>query len=310
MLKAKGLIKIIERIKPDIIHSMEFQTNGYLVLQAKKLMKDKFPIWVATNWGSDIFLYGNFQEHKDKIKELLALCDYYSCETQRDAQLAREFGFKGTILPIVPNSGGFDLNKLKSWKSNIRTSKRKLIMIKGYQGWAGRALVGIRALQRCSDLLDGYHIVLYSVSGVDIEIAARLFSTTTNVEVTILPPGQTHEAIMKYHGMARISIGLSISDAISTSFLEAIAMGSFPIQSNTACAHEWITDGETGIIVPSEDPEIVEKAIRKALTEDDLVDSAAEINWETVEKRLNANHIKETAIGMYRDIFDRAGQRQ
>ena len=177
-------------------------------------------------------------------------------------------------------------------------------MLKGYQGWAGRALVGIRALERCSDLLSGYHIVVYTASGTDIEIASKLFSIGANVDLTILPPGQTHETIMRYHGMARISIGLSISDAISTSFLEAIAMGSFPIQSNTACAEEWIIDGRTGIIVPSEDPEIIESAIRRALSDDEMVDRAAEENWQTVVERLDHNKVKNIAIGMYEKVFN------
>ena len=302
--RAKELVKLIQKIKPDIVHSMEFQINGYLTLQAKKIMKQEFPLWIATNWGSDIYLYGKFPEHREKIKELLSSCDFYSCETARDARLAEEFGFCGTILPIIPNSGGFDLKKLELWKSNVKPSKRKIIMLKGYQGWAGRALVGIRALERCSDLLTGYHIVVYTASGTDIEIASKLFSIGANVDLTILPPGQTHETIMRYHGMARISIGLSISDAISTSFLEAIAMGSFPIQSNTACAEEWIIDGRTGIIVPSEDPEIIERAIRRALSDDEMVDRAAEENWQTVVERLDHNKVKNIAIGMYEKVFN------
>ena len=302
-LKAKRLMKTIEKIQPDIIHSMEFQTNGYLTLQARKQMQGKFPPWLATNWGSDIFLYGRFPEHQEKIKELLSLCDYYSCETERDVTLAREFGYRGSVLPVVPNSGGFDLKKLILWRGGTRTSQRRVIMIKGYQGWAGRALVGIRALERCPELLRGYEIVVYLVSGEDVEIACRLLAITTGVKVTVLPPGQTHETIMRYHGKARISIGLSISDAVSTSFLEAIAMGSFPIQSDTAAAHEWIKNGVTGIIVPPEDPEIIEHAIRKALSEDELVDRAAEINWRTVTERLDAETIRKTAIGMYETIY-------
>lgn len=267
-------------------------------------MEGKFPAWLATNWGSDIFLYGRFPEHREKIRELLSRCDYYSCETQRDVSLARGFGFKGSVLPVIPNSGGFDLARLASWRSSGRTSERRIIMIKGYQNWAGRALVAIRALQRCLDVLGGYEVVVYLASGEDVKIACNLLSIDGNVKVTVLPPGQTHETILRYHGQARISIGLSISDAVSTSFLEAIAMGSFPIQSNTAAADEWIEDGVTGMIVPPEDPEIIEKAIRKTLSDDEMVDRAAEANWRTVTERLDYDTVKATAIGMYKKIYE------
>jgi len=71
--------------------------------------------------------------------------------------------------------------------------------------------------------------------------------------------------MLHYYGRARIYIGLSISDAISTSLLEAMVMGAFPIQSCTACADEWIEDGKSGFIVPPEDPHVIAEAIRRAL---------------------------------------------
>lgn len=303
-MKARRLVKTIKRVKPDLIHSMEFQTNSYLVLHARKLMKGRFPPWLVTNWGSDIYLYRRFPEHRERIRKLLSICDYYSCETNRDVTLAKELGFKGSVLPVIPNSGGFNLTDLVLWRGSEKTSQRNIIMLKGYQGWSGRALVGIRALQRCSDILGGYEVVVYLVSGEDVEIACRLLAVAAGIQVTMLSAGQTHETIMRYHGQARISIGLSISDAASTSFLEAIAMGSFPIQSDTAAADEWIENGVTGIIVPPEDPEVIERAIRKALSDDEMVDRAAETNWRTIADRLDYDKVKEIAIGMYQKIVD------
>lgn len=42
-------------------------------------------------------------------------------------------------------------------REQIPVSSRKVIMLKGYQNWAGRALVGLRALGRCEDILEGIH---------------------------------------------------------------------------------------------------------------------------------------------------------
>ncbi|HEY4877001.1 MAG TPA: glycosyltransferase, partial [Puia sp.] len=79
------LKKIIKKIKPDLIHSLEFQTCGYNVLFTKKQYKKrKFPPWLATNWGSDIFFYKNDPAHLEIIKDLLSKADYYSCECHRD----------------------------------------------------------------------------------------------------------------------------------------------------------------------------------------------------------------------------------
>ena len=137
-----------------------------------------------------------------------------------------------------------------------------------------------------------------------MEIAAELFAIETGIELEILPENTKHEDILRYHGLARISIGLSISDAISTSVLEAMAMGSFPIQSWTSTAGEWFEDGKSGLLVPPEDPEVVAEALKRALTDDELVDSAYEINWNTVKERLDYDLLKEKTINSYRNIMD------
>jgi glycosyltransferase involved in cell wall biosynthesis len=303
--RTSRLVKAIKRLSPDIIHSMEIQAAGYLTLEAKKAFSGKFPRWIATNWGSDIFLFGRLQSHSKKIREVLSLCDYYSCECQRDVDLARIFGFETEVLPVFPNSGGFDLSALKSLRQN-RTSKRRLIMLKGYQNWAGRALVGLRALERCVDLLDGYEICVYSAPP-DVALAAELFAVKNGIPIRIIPLNTSHREMLALHAQAKISIGLSIGDAISTSLLEAMVMGSFPIQSCTACADEWIEHGVSGIIVPPEDPDIIEMGIRTALTDDELVDQAAELNWQVAEKRLGGDVIQDMAIDMYQNLLNDSG---
>lgn len=299
------LKRLIKKIKPDIIHSLEIQHAGYLTLAAKKKIKHKrFPPWIVTNWGSDIYLFGRLAEHEAKIREVLAAADYYSCECHRDVHLAKLYGFKGQILPVFPNTGGLDLELIPSLRLPGLVSNRRIIMLKGYQTWAGRALVGLRALERCAELLSDYQIAIFSASS-DVLIAAELFSKATGIPTIIIPKETTHRDILKWHGRARISIGLSISDAISTSLLEAMAMGSFPIQSCTACADEWIEDGKTGLLVPPEDTELIEKALRRAIIDDDLVNRASEQNYAVIKEKLDCYELKSRVIKLYKFVSEK-----
>ena len=301
-LKEIALAKVIRAIKPDLIQSLEIQHAGYLTLGAKELLPlSSFPRWVVTNWGSDISLFGRLAEHKPKIEQVLANCDYYSAECERDIELARRHGFARETLPVFPNAGGYDLQRIAKLKFLAPPSQRKVIMLKGYQTWSGRALVGLSALRMCVDDLKGYEIVIYSASE-DVRIAAELFEQDTNLKVTILPQ-TSHEEILRNHGRARISIGLSISDAISTSLLDAMVMGSYPIQSCTACATEWIVNGKSGSIVPPEEPWELAAVIKKALCDAHLVDSAFLINQETVKARLDREKIKLQVVQMYQKIL-------
>jgi hypothetical protein len=300
------LIRIIDRLKPDIIHSMEVQAAGYLTLEAKKRYLGSFPAWIVTNWGSDIYLFGRFPDHEPKIKSVLAECDYYTCECLRDVKLAREFGFKGRVIGVSPNSCGFNLKQISRLRKSGPISDRRIIMLKGYQHWAGRALSGLKALESCTDILDEYEVVIYSASIKTVR-AAKLFRKSTGIRTRIIPNGTHHNEILRLQGQARISLGLSISDGISTSLLEAMVMGSFPIQSWTACADEWIEDGKTGILVPPEDPEVVELAIRRALTDDELVNQAAERNYRIAEERLDQSILKPKAIAIYTTVAKEKG---
>jgi len=295
--RANQLKKIISDVKPDIIHSLEFQAAGYLTLKVKKMYGDKFPLWIASNWGSDISYFSRFSEHKEKIQEILEHCDYYSCECERDIVLAKKLGLKGKILPVLPSAGGFDLEAIRKFRQPGKISERHIILLKGYQGWSGRALVGLRALELCADCLQGFRVVIFSASP-EMEIAAELFSDSTKIPVTIMPPS-SHENILKLFGKARISIGLGISDGAANAMLEAIVMGAFPIQSNTSCANEWIEDGISGFITPPEDPDIIASAIRKAIIDDNLVDNAARINDETAKKNLDYWVIRQKVIELY-----------
>jgi glycosyltransferase involved in cell wall biosynthesis len=74
--------------------------------------------------------------------------------------------------------------------------------------------------------------------------------------------------------------------------------GTYPIQTNTSCANEWITNGVSGSIVPP-DVEEVAKAIESALTNDELVDSATEINLETAFEKLDDAIIQKKLASFY-----------
>jgi len=299
---AKLLSIIIRWLQPDIVHSLEIQHAGYLTLDARENLKDTFPTWIVTNWGSDIYLFGRLAGHKPKIEAVLSYCDYYSCECQRDIALAKELGFTGETLPVFPNTGGFNLEKMMFLRGSESPATRRIILLKGYQNWAGRALVGLQALRQCADLLQGYTIAI-SVASQDVQIAAELFSQDTEIPIEIIPFVE-HDEMLRYYAQSRIYIGLSISDAISTSLLEAIVMGTFPIQSCTACADEWIEDGKSGFIVPPEEPNAIADAIRRALTDDNLVNRAAEINAQTATERLDYSNIQAQVIKIYKDIYD------
>ena len=214
-----------------------------------------------------MYLFGRLAATKDNVLAMLRSADQYMVECERDVRLARELGYQGGVMPVVPHCGGFDLNRLRALAQPGPTTARRVIAIKGYQSWAGRALVALKALELCADALAGYKIKLYLTSE-DVRIAAELLAQDTGLDIECLPGGQPHDDIMRLLGSARVYMGVSISDAASTSMLESMAMGAFPIQTCTACADEWIEHGRSGFIVPPDDPQAIADCLRRAVTDD------------------------------------------
>jgi len=295
------LARLIRNLKPDLIHSLEFQHCGYNVLAAKEVYKGKFPLWLATNWGSDIYYYRQFKTHNSQISRLLQNADFYSCECHRDLELAKELGFSGQTMPVMPNTGGLNITNAFELRNVKTTSKRKIIMVKGYQHFAGRALTALDAIERCSADLLGYQIIIFSASP---EVYSRVEELRDFVGLNIrILPHASHDYILRMFSRARIYLGVSISDAISTSMLEAMAMGAFPIQTNTSCCNEWIEDGITGFEIPADNLEVITEKLRIAIHNDELVDQASQLNWKTVTTRLDQESLKNKAISFYSRIF-------
>lgn len=301
--RASWLEHVIRRFKPDLVHSIEFQHAGYLCLKVAERMGDAFPPWYATNYGSDIYLFGRLADHRERISRLLSRVDFYSAECRRDVELAKQMGLRGKVMPVIPNAGGFDID-LASRLRNNPPSRRRQVVIKGYQHFAGRALTALKAVEIAAPKLASYTIKIYSATP-DVVIAAELLAQETKLQIICYPHGKPldHDQILSMHGNARVSMGIGISDGVSTSFLEALVMGSFPIQTCTACADEWVEDGLSGFIVPPDDPQTIAARLIRALKDDALVDRAAEINWRTAQARLEKQKVSSTIAGIYRDIL-------
>jgi glycosyltransferase involved in cell wall biosynthesis len=295
------LAALIQELKPDLIHSMEFQHSSYLVLAARDHVVGTFPGWLATNWGSDIFYFGKDPEHARQIRRVCETIDLYSCECHRDLELGRVFGYRGTDLPVLPNSGGMDIEHIVTLRGTVPPSRRKVIMVKGYDHFAGRAMVSLAVLERFAESLRDYTVILFSVGARPRARALELANAgILNIKVI---DSATHDEILSYFAQARMYLGISISDAISTSVLEAMAMGAFPIQTNTSCCEEWFIHERTGFAIPPDDFEVICSRFETALSNDALVDEAATENFEIIKSRIAIELLRPRMRDFYEQAF-------
>ena len=292
---------LIKKINPKYIHSHELSTSSILCLKARLSYKGTFPKWIVTNWGSDLYFFYKKKNFKENLKKVLQFSNFYSAECRRDYNIAKKIGIKANFLDCITNSGGISLQSVKRFNKKQLTSSRRIILIKGYHGLFGLALNSIKAIQKISHHLRDYTIVVYSADQVVIDycnsiskkldLKFKIYSHNINL---------TQKEMYRLFSKSKVYIGMSKSDGISTSLLESMAFGAFPIQSNTSCANEWILNNKTGYILPPQNIRLISKKILLAIKNDKKVDLAAKLNWKTIVKRADSNKIKKIIRGIYK----------
>jgi glycosyltransferase involved in cell wall biosynthesis len=275
------LANVIKTTRPDFVHALEMQNAGYLASKALEDPSIKTPL-IVTNYGSDIFWFANKPKHREKIQSLLRRADWYSAECERDYALASRNGFRGRFVPLTLNTGVPTLPK----KGLLATSStRNIIVVKGYDNWVGRALQVIKAFSRISTELRNFEVVLFSCN-LNVLIASKFLKWRYGLKVRAFGKNRlSHAKLLSIFGQARIYVGASESDGVSTSALEAMAWGAFPIQTGTSCASDWFIPDASGFVIEELSAEAIAGLVLKALRNPELVDRAQLINAKIMKER-------------------------
>ena len=276
------------------------QRAGLLYLELHN--KYKKINWICTNWGSDLYLFSQLESYSKKLTKLIKSIDYYSAECTRDYEIAKKLGFKGSFLPCIPNGGGFDIDAIQKLRLKNNYKQRKIILIKGYQSIVGRALDIIKVLENIHKDIKHLEIIFYS-SSESVVINAELIKKKYDLNITTFAENQNldHDQMIDLFSKSLIYIGHSLSDGISTSLLEAMALGAYPIQSNTSCASEWI-DKESGLISNLYDLNIIERKILDVINDETVFAKAFDKNFNTIKEKANKKNISQIAIDFYKNI--------
>ena len=286
--------------KIEFIHVHEIQHAGYLVLKTVKNWVVK-PKLVVSVWGSDLNWFQQFEKHAKKITELMKVTDQLICECARDISIAESFGYVGNHVVVMPVSGGL---KTGAIHDALRPpSLRNIILVKGYTGFVGRADLALESIERVASDLSNFEIVVYSSDLKSRRIARRVERNTGLTIRTHRRKALTQVEMLHLFRSSRIYIGISESDGLSVSMLEAMASGCFPIQTSTSCADEILVNGYGGIIINLSDKQEIDSSILRASWDNSLVDSAALANTTQIVKTLNVENIQDQAQKLYQSLL-------
>lgn len=289
-----SLKKLLERNHYSHIHALEFQHAGYLLLEVRSAIPSTSRV-ICTNWGSDIYYFRQFEEELVKIKNVLSLADSYSAECVRDYKLAKELGFKGEELPLIPNS--FLMDEDIDFKSDA--SSKSQIIAKCYGEIFGLGKIVIQVMHSFLESNISASVLLYSVTDDLLDAATALKQKfPSRVKVSTIRNPMSTDDIAKEFQRSRIYIGASRSDGISTSFLEAMNYGAFPIQTNTSCAQDWLEQGCSGLAVQP-DRESILTALTNSYGDVVGINRAALTNFTVLSRLTNKERLKRISASFY-----------
>mgnify|MGYP000190326615 CR=1 FL=1 len=290
--------------RPHLVHVLELQNGGYPVLRAYSLLpKNRRPLLFVTNYGSDVYWYRNFPSHNKRLRKLLNLANAYSAECQRDVVIARELGFTGCVLRTCPVTGGLNPSTLPDIQSISNLANRTTIVVKGYQGTWGQAVEALDAIAKANrEIISRFKIEVYSCDS-ETELAAGKLKGL-GLDVLIYGHGVLgHSEMLDLFQRSRVYLGLSRSDGISTSMLEAMSQGAVPIQTDTACASEWIRSKRDGYVVSLDDQMGISRGLEKILSDDEFAHNAQLVNQATIREKYDQGKIRELVNSYYAEIL-------
>jgi len=296
-----AIVRAVRTLQPDMVHSLEVQHSSYPCLAAAQAMGDSFPAWLVSNWGSDLYLYEKLQAHRPVLQALMGRIDALHSECRRDGAIAHGLGYpRERPQYFMPATGGEDMARLPIPRHP--PSARDILLIKGYHGWSGRAQHVMSALLMAAPKL-AHLKVRVVLANESVAAMAEEVARTTGLDVRAEPWSDDSAVAVQRTANARIAVGIGISDGIGTSFLEAMALGAFPVAASTACACEWVRDGVDGAVVDPHDVRALAEALIRAANDDELVDAASVRNRRQIETRWNVQVNRPRALSMYRSTM-------
>lgn len=299
---AKAFENVLLEVKPDVVHSFVLYLSCVPIL--KVMQRHSNLKWIYSSWGSDLYYFKDFPAYRKDIEAVLQRVNYLFTDCKRDVQLAKDMGFKGTVLGTFPGGGGYDFSVANTY---IKTPvlERKIILIKGYQGRSGRAIEVLKALEQLNGELKKYQLVIF---GADPEVLSYIEHHTffKDLEVRVYSKSKmlSHQTILELMGRALLYIGNSASDGLPNTLLEAVICGAFPIQSNPGGASEdLITNEKNGLLIQDCcHIESITLQIKKALDTPNLIEQAFHFNQKTVKPQLEITIIKAKVLEAYRSV--------
>jgi len=296
---------IILTWRPDVIHTLGLDWAGELYFKTRRTFGlEGIGKWVLQLWGgSDLALSRLNPERAPLIAQVLKACDQLLSDNQENFKYAAEMGLPesriSTIGP-VPGIGGVDVEALeRSWSD--RPSRRRLILWpKAYECPWSKALPVFEALKSCWPQIQPCEIHMLAM-----DRDTRMWFWDLPEEMRrycYIYDRIPRRDVLELMAKARVMLAPTLVDGTPNTMLEAMASGAFPIVSPLAEIRDVVANERNVLFARNLYPDEIADALRRAATDDGLVDRAASHNLELVRRLFDRSTIIPRIIRCYEEL--------
>lgn len=308
---AAGVRKLLKKLQPDIVNA--HYASGY----GTTAMLVNYRPWVLSVWGSDVydFPYKSLL-HKWLLRKNLVAADAVVSTSRCMAEQTRLIAPSLSGLAITPF--GVDMTAFQPIGHHTEgqvSSKDQLVIgtVKHMENKYGidtllEAFALVRKRLQCEVNPIAERLVLRLVGGgsqiEELKLLAQRLSVADAVVFTGCVPH--HQVIRE---LAKLDIYVALSRLDSESFgvatIEASAARCPVVVSDAGGLPEVTIHGQTGFVVPRENPEAAAEAILRLTREPDLRFQMGAAGHRHVQKNYSWPTCIETMIGVYQTTMER-----
>jgi hypothetical protein len=302
------LAHIIKKWRPDIIHVIGLfdDQGGLFYLQTRKKFKlEKYGhLVIQLSGGSDLALRRHDPKQAVIIHQALTECDCILSDNRANIAYAVELGISqnkfASIVPI-PGTGGIELSDPLSSTTVPSKRERMVVWPKAYECQWSKALPVLEAIQAAWKKVQPFEIHMLAISPDVYEWwLAMPDEIRRHCHISQRIPQREVFSLLK---RARVMLAPSLIDGVPNSLYEAMAFGALPIVSPLETITPIVRQDENVLFARNLYPDEIAAALIRALTDDALVDRAAQNNLRLVEKIANRQTIKKQVAGFYAGLI-------
>ncbi len=292
--RAKDFLAILEAEKPDLVHALRIPFEGMLARNTPA----NTPLLIST-WGNDFTLHARSTSKMASLtRQTLRRADGLFSDTRRDLELAKRWGFD-VVKPalVVPGNGGIEVEELLSITEGIqKNDPPQVINPRGLRSYV-RSDTFFKAIPLVLDQRPEAQFVCASMESQSEALAwVRKLGIEKNIQLLgYLPQSE----LWQHYARSRVLVSISEHDGTPNSLLEAMTIGCLPVCGDISSIHEWIEDGENGLLVNPSDEKALAAAILRGLQDAALQNRAAQVNQAIIRERAQLVAVRDQVRDFY-----------